>query len=493
MSRLRSGLMMLRYRARLLRLRLRLIQVSRFDLFNLLLALVGAWTVVAAISQFLPLDSKPAITGFWVGAIICLFGLYWLMYARRPQDIFRLAAKSDVQSQQLRSWMTTGMQNDAAYAVLEELYEPLFRDLIARPEFAGTQWPEDARGRRALVLTLPTEDNVTLDEILDDRVAVREPAWRSRVAGFAGERQALMATLRRDANLANPFGDEGGENLVLERLSGSPRIDLSAATATYGQIVRTSDALINEFALMGHLLERSAFRQRVVPLRLTGAQALRVLPWRREVHSWDAGIDVLVAPKGRASGLGVSVALQLHSSDGKAVSAILARRSANVGTYPDALHVIPAGMINVHSPNPATDELGIGRLPKLTMLAEFVEECFDVVELSGHSLGNFEARVWRELAGRGLTQVSPVFTGIAIDLLNLRTEICATIDLTDYRAVVDDFVVSWEFTHNEDLRRVNLAHGSAVTRREEFVQSGIGALHLAQLQLRRLAGEGAES
>ena len=321
------------------------------------------------------------------------------------------------------------------------------------------------------------------------RIVSRGDFWRSRVSTFAGERQKLMATLRQDASLANPFGDEGGENLVLERLGGSPRISLRAATATYGQIVRTSDALINEFALMAYLLERSAVRQRPVPLRLTGAQALRVLPWRRTVHSWDSGIDVLVAPRRRAAGLGVSVVLQLSSPDGKATSGILARRSSNVGTYPDALHVIPAGMVNVRSPDPANDGVGIGRLPKLTILAEFVEECFDVVELSGHSLGNFEMRLWRELAQRGLTEIAPVFTGIAIDLLNLRTEICATIDLTAYRSAVDDFVVSWEFTHNEDLRRVNLEHGSAVARRNEFVQSGIGALHLADLHLRRLAGD----
>jgi hypothetical protein len=481
--------MMIRYRARLLRLRMRLIQVSRFDLFNLLLAMIGAWTVLAAIGQLMSLGSTVAIVVFWIGAVICLFGLYWLLYARRPQDIFRLAAKSLPQSQELRSWMAVGMQNDAAYAVLEEIYEPLFRDLVATPEFAGMQWPEDARGSRALVLTLPAADSVQLDEILDDRIVSRDRAWRARASTFAGERQKLMASLRQDASLANPFGDEGGENLVLERLSGSPRISLTAATATYGEIVRTSDALINEFALMGYLLERSAFRQRRVPLRLTGTQALKVLPWRREVHSWDSGIDLLVAPRGRASGLGVSVVLQLNSSDGAAASGILARRSSNVGTYPDALHVIPAGMVNIRSPDPANDRLGIGRLPRLTILAEFVEECFDVVELSGHSLGNFEARVWRELAQRGLTQVSPVFTGIAIDLLNLRTEICATIDLTAYRSAIDDFVVSWEFTHNEDLRRVNLAHGSAVARREEFVQSGIGALHLAEFHLRPSADD----
>ena len=428
-----------------------------------------------------------ATASFWVVAVAIFLTIYWLTFTRRPQDILRLAAKSEGGAAELRSWMALGMHSDRAFDALESLYEPLVGQLRGTSGFHNLRWPCDAQGRRALVLTLPQQDRQALGSIVTEASAPRSDEWTERVSRFAGERQMLMAALRRSAYLANPFGDEQGQNLVLDRMRSGAGIGMEVTTASYGQIVRTSDALINEFALFGYLIDRSAIRQRPSALRFDGRRALSVLPWRRAVHAWDPGTDLVLAPRGRASGLGVAIVLRERAGD--SVTAVLARRSSNVGTYPDALHVIPAGMINTRSPGSLSGGVGVGALPRLTMLAEFLEECFDVAELSGHSLGNFGRRVERELADRGLHDLEPAFTGIAIDLLNLRTEICATMDMSGRTDAIDAFTVSWEFSHNEALQRVDLAAGAAVAGRHEFVQSGLGALDLAARYVARSSAE----
>jgi hypothetical protein len=301
-----------------------------------------------------------------------------------------------------------------------------------------------------------------------------------------------MATIRRSAFLANQFGDEAGDNVVLAKISAAPRLAISVNTATYGQIVRTSDSLVNEFAAFADLASRSAFRNKPRPLRFNGDDLLKVLPWRRQVHAWEDLDALLVAPRRRASGLGVSLAL-VDVEDGRA-SVFVARRSSSVGTYPDVLHVVPSGMMNSRAEaqqQHTAEELA--SLPRLTMMSEFIEECFDVEELSGHSVGNFAKRVEEKIDEFQLGDLDPVFTGLAIDLLNLRTEVCGVLDLSGHQAVVDAFNLSWEYTHTERLRRIDLEAATPAVRRTDFVQSGIGSIQLAALWLaaRRASAAGA--
>lgn len=120
-------------------------------------------------------------------------------------------------------------------------------------------------------------------------------------------------------------------------------------------------------------------------------------------------------------------------------------------------------------------------LPGLTMMSEFLEECFDIDELSGYSVGNFAKRVEKHIEAHHLGDLDPVFTGLAIDLLNLRTEVCGVLDLTGHGSIIDAFNLSWEYTHTERLRRIDAARPAVC--RTEFVQSGIGSIHLASLWL----------
>jgi hypothetical protein len=478
MGRFHRSRLVTRYRFRLLCLRLRYSRPSTLDLVNLGLAVIGAWSVIAGLTHLVPASGlmlTSAVTALAVAGLACF---YWISLTRNPQDLFRLASRTQERTQELRGWMAAGMKNEAAFAALESLYTPVFEALQGHPATRGVEWPVDADGRRALVLTIPAGPGQALDSLLVPEPTPRSGAWSARVGEFAAERQMFMATLRRTSSGANPFGDEQGENLVLDSLElrdPGDRLRMSVSTARYGQIVRTSDSLINEFALFGYVSAHSSLWRRQVPLSFQGDTVLEVLPWRSAVHAWDPGTGLLLHPRGRASGLGVAVVLITTQADG--TTALMARRSANVGTYPDVLHVIPAGMINTRAG--VLGRRDVSLLPRLTMLAEFLEECFDVAELSGHSVGNVAKRVEQELAERNLAHLEPEFLGVAVDLLNLRTEICGLLDLSSRPETLDDFLISWEYTHTEPLRQVDILLGAGNGERRDSVQSGLGALHLA--------------
>ncbi len=462
-----------RYRIRLAVARLNFARPQALDTVNLLLAVVGAWSVIFAVLHWLP--SVIIHVPIWALAVLLILiwlRLIWIRLARRPQELFRLASVSEDRIDHLRQLLAIGMRNEAAYDSLFRLYQPLLAEIGASQ--SGPDIPIDAAGKPCLVLTWIPQPEMQLEDVLIGTAQPRDRAWEERTSEFAAERQMFIASLRRNLFHQNRFGDDKGTNLVLEELDPE-KVCMSFSTARYGQIVRTSDSLINEFAAFGFFSERSALRGRAKPLTFASADLLKVMPWRAAVHSWD-GKDVLTRPRSRASGIGVSLALVQR--EGASASVVLGRRSSRVGTYPDVLHVIPAGMMNVHDTGAGDHSMKF--MPRLTMLAEFLEECFNVEVLEGHVTGNFAAMVNHELEERGLNDLNPRFTGIALDLLNLRTEICGVLDLSSHSRIMDDFRVSWEYTHNEQLRIVDLNEGATALDRTDFVQSGIGCIHLAK-------------
>jgi hypothetical protein len=452
------------------------------QLVNLGLAIIGAWSIIYQVVRvLLPGNPNPlGVTIAGVAAGIVAMTLVWFRLARRPQDFFRSAALSENRAEALRKAMVIGMRQDFAYEELARLYAPIVEQVQRSLPAARVGWPSDVNGKRCLVITIAPGKPQELGALLAEIEGRRGAEWTARVSRFASERQAFMATLRRNVSLSNKFGDEEGSNIVLAKISANPGLAMSVNTATYGQIMRTCDSLVNEFAVFAYYASRSAFRRRPLPLVFHPKDLLKVLPWRRQVHSWDDEDALLVAPRRRASGVGVSLAV-VDAGPGLA-SVFAARRSSSVGTYPDVLHVVPSGMMNVRGDlRAAADELAA--LPRLAMMSEFLEECFDIVELSGHSLGNFAKRVAEELAELQLSDLEPAFTGLAIDLLNLRTDVCGFLDLTAHRPVVDAFNLSWEYTHTERLRRIDIETPTPAVQRTDFVQSGIGAIHLAALLL----------
>ncbi|MFI6073754.1 hypothetical protein ACIA5C_19480 [Actinoplanes sp. NPDC051343] len=478
----KSRIAILRYRTRLFMARLLFGRPRTLDLVNLILAIIGAWSVIYQILKFfIPKGTGGAgIATAGFAALLIAAALTWLRLTRRPQDLFRSASTSEDKAESLRKIMLDGMTNDAAYENLASLYSPIIE--LAAQQMPGIRvdCPLDIHGKRTLVLTIAAPAQQTLDSLINELGPEQDLSWKSRVSKFAPERQSFMATLRRSVFFANRFGDEGGSNLVLVGTSATPDLKMSVRTATYGQIVRTSDSLVNEFAIFANYIQYSAFRRRSRPLQIHANDILKVLPWRRTVHSWEDPKDLLLAPQSRAAGLGVSLSL-IDQLEGDA-TVFVARRSSSVGTYPDVLHVVPSGMMNVHGDIRHVPS-ALSGLPRLSMLAEFLEECLDIAEFSGHSAVNFAERVADKLDELRLNDLDPTFTGLAIDLLNLRTDVCGVLDLSGRYSLLNRFNLSWEYTHTERLHRVGIASLPISLSRTDFVQSGIGSAYLAAMWL----------
>jgi hypothetical protein len=482
-----------RYRMRLFVARLSIGRPRTLELVNLALAVIGAWSVIYQVVRLILPDRTTglgfALAGTAAGIVVA--ALTWLRITRRPQDLFRSAAASEDRAETLRRLMVEGMTHDIAYANLARLYAPIAQRAKQLLPTMQVSLPTDAAGNPCLVVAIAPPGPQRLESIIADIEEARSADWAARVSRFAAERQAYMATLRRSVSLSNKFGDEAGANIVLTKIQAEPDLAMSVNTATYGQIMRTSDSLVNEFALFASHAHRSAFKRKPKPLAFREKDLLKVLPWRRQVHSWESADDLLIAPRHRAAGVGVS--LSLIDGQDKRTSVFVARRSSNVGTYPDVMHVVPSGMMNVHG-DLRHDRDDLAALPRLAMMSEFLEECLDIAEFSGHSAFDFAQRVAGKLDELQLNDLNPEFTGLAVDLLNLRTDVCGVLDLTGRRPLLNAFNLSWEYTHTERLRRIDISSTPLALRRTDFVQSGIGSIHLAALWLamRRASAAGSK-
>jgi hypothetical protein len=153
-------------------------------------------------------------------------------------------------------------------------------------------------------------------------------------------------------------------------------------------------------------------------------------------------------------------------------------RSDLVGTYPRALHVIPAGMCNTHEMGHVAWQLGTA--PRVVhpnyltsiMRSEFLEEWFNDEELESGRSVEWEERVARKWNGKVKEVQTMVLTGIAYDLLNLRPEVCGVV-------TVDPFDGSLNSEYRPRMGDVKIALQD-VAGPTEIVQSGAAAIILAQ-------------
>lgn len=468
----------LRYRLRLFRYRIKLSSPSTFESFSLVLAIIGIWQVLYNLVILLPLETSPGKLASGL-SVVAIIATVWIRFAHYPQNVFSVASRSEKRAEKLSKDLRFGMACDVAYANLYEMYRRAAADLRSLDPGRQVWVPKDLDGSHTLSIAVAAKTGENLEGLLRFDGSERHESWTDRTSRFAAERQQYMNTIRRMSTTANSFGDEEGSNLILSVLDFAPALRMRVNLASYGQIVRTSDALVHEFALFGYLCAGGGVR-RSKSLRLSHKSVLAVMPWRREVHRWDAPTaQALIRPSGRAAGIGVSVALLTGDPENK--ESVVARRSSRVGTYPDMLHVVPSGMMgSLRLATGKNRERQSSEIPSTVMLMEFLEECFDVQELAGQPIANVRKFVDRELAVRGLDDLVPRFTGIAIDLLNLRTEVCATLDLTAHPASVDDLVLCWEYANHTELMRASTESGSRTFRRAEFVQSGLACLDLAR-------------
>lgn len=476
----------------------------------------------------------PALVGFLVTSVVGL-----LLLVRRlsylPWIIDR-ASRVDTDARQLRKDMAAGMRNHQAYRQIRGIYEDAVE--VANRYLAAAGYPtrfqyveRDAAASdqdglaHAAAVALPADDTTTLESILGFVLAPPTPHWGAVLDTVAESRQQLMRRWRMlDGH--QDRDDESGDNYVLRDVvveadeMGAPRIRLDVGVATYGQIVRSSDALLTEFALFAYLTGPGPVRPkpdriyRPAPLPMRPATMLKCLPWRAAMHRRVTDpAEFFLRPVHRAAGLGVAVATAkpIERPDNPAIqtarrlgvtvptprldqeseSLWLAMRSSQVGTYPGILHVIPAGMCNTRLADtqfPAGTRVHPVYLTR-TMRSEFLEEWFDDRRLERANMEDWPGLVHRRWAiGETIDgfRLGPVrettpltYTGLSFDLLNLRPEICAYVSVQRF-----DSQLNWEY----DTRRPPVPvrpEGSLVTDLSTIVQSGAAALLLGQLCHRR--------
>jgi 8-oxo-dGTP pyrophosphatase MutT (NUDIX family) len=238
---------------------------------------------------------------------------------------------------------------------------PLYGDLATVVQRAGRVYPAALESHGGSPLRLIE---------LADRPLRIDPALRA----------GGQAHLREVANRSPSMHD--GRVLACVATAGFPLI---CASGGYFDAIATSDSLRTEY--LRHVAdgERSP-------------TDLDALPLRRLAHEASAG-DVLRHGQGRVAAVGVSVAVTIPATSGRAL--VLGLRSHELATDPDTWHIAPSGTLEPSGADPV----------------------IDVVERELSEELDLRIGTSRELS----TRLIPL--GIGYDLLRLRPEICLRLDL----------------------------------------------------------------
>jgi hypothetical protein len=430
--------------------------------------------------------------------LMCLMAVAaWpsILWLGRISAIMRAAASTEEGTRQVFADMRAGMRNCAAYALLRRIYEPVVEDVNARLdeqrwpcrlEFAGTAaaGPKAEESEFASVF-LRTAGLADLTSLLGNLVSgVPDCGHAER---RAESRQRLMRRWRALQSAGRPMDDEDGSNYCLAevRLTAdgkTPQLRLDLGIAEYGQIARTSEALVNEFALFAFLLEKLAgsrtCHQAPAQSAMRPGTALRCMPWRKKAHDdAESAGDLFLRPRHRAAGLGVAVATVVTTGGEPRV--FVGERSGTVGTYPNVMHVVPAGNCNTNGSQRLIEHTGPARLPdwylRTMMRSEYLEEWFNDVDLETSRFPYWAERVDQGWAAK-VSEITPItLTGIAFDLLNLRPEVCAVTEV----AMNGNEVLNWEFAPGSPLEAWPLQEVGTI-QASDIVQGGAAVLLLAK-------------
>lgn len=356
--------------------------------------------------------------------------------------IMRAAASTEDGTRRLFDDMREGMSNSRAYGQLRQIYKPLVDEANSSLECWG--WPcrlelveilrKDATqppGEYASVI-LRTPGLASLTSLLGN--LRKDPPDTLRGGRRAENRQRLMRQWR-SLHPKEGIGDEEGRNYCLAEIRldqrEPPRLVLDLGVAMYGQIARTCEALVNEFALFAFITKGSqgASEGQHYSQSMRPSTVLQCLPWRKKTHqSAGSATALFIQPYNRAAGVGVAVAT-IVAGAGRPRKVYVGERSDTVGTYPNVLHVIPAGNCNTHGSQRQIEHMDRAPLPewylRSIMRCEYLEEWFNDEDLEKLRIPDWRARVDQLWAAK-VTQLSPIqLTGLAFDLLNLRPEVCA--------------------------------------------------------------------
>lgn len=318
---------------------------------------------------------------------------------------------------------------------LRELYGPTVKriggELLSRQ---GHDYPVaffPAHGK-ALDAVLPSE-NVRLQERISDSALLLDPIPRRR-------RHGLPDDASEDQEAATTRGD----NLCMTTMQLTDgKLELTARVGTYGQIMDSSDAMIDELveALGGGTASY------IAPDHL-----LARMPLRSRIHEKELVVGVpnpFLAAQFRAAGIGISALVAYLPPENAKPHGIIAIRSSEVSTWRDVWHVFPSGMLGARyidfSGYHSTDV-------RRAMLAEFAEELYDDRTTESGLRDHVDHNVHVVEAVRK-HKATMHFTGIAFDLVNLRPEICGVVLIASRK-----WSRETRFVPNYEIAKGTLAH-----------------------------------
>lgn len=218
---------------------------------------------------------------------------------------------------------------------------------------------------------------------------------------YVQQRNVRLSRPTADPNrvTASSLEQEDGDNICLDSLVPTPGgsgFRLACSIARYGQIMRSNDALIEEFLLLSGVDALETTARPVRALRPSCASILAYLPWRntylRSARTARNGAFLHPGQFNPACGLGISTTIVIPSHPTSAqhthsYRALFIKRSQEVGTYPGFYHALPAGMFNAkHLP---LDRHSLFRI----VASEFLEEARNRKRLEGTEGG----RSWLEI------------------------------------------------------------------------------------------------
>jgi hypothetical protein len=438
------------------------------------------------------------IYGEVLGAVLLVAVWPFVCYLGTISGIMRAAASTEDGTRRLFNDMREGMANSRAYGQLRQIYKPLVDE--ANSALEGWGWPcrlelaeipqKDATqppSEYASVI-LRTTGLANLATLLGN--LRKDPPDTLRGGRRAENRQRLMRKWR-SLHRKEGMGDEEGRNYCLAEIrlekNERPRLVLDLGVVTYGQIARTCEALVNEFALFAFITKGATAEagDSHYSHSMRPSTVLQCLPWRRKTHqSPGLATALFIQPYNRAAGVGVALVTVAASADGDR-KVYLGERSEAVGTYPNVLHIIPAGNCNTHGSQRPIERTDRAALPdwylNSIMRCEYLEEWFNDEDLETLRIPDWRARVDQLWAAK-VTELSPIeLTGVAFDLLNLRPEVCAKMEVK----MTGNEMLNWEYSSGLPPEEWAFPDIGEIDR-ARIVQSAAAALLLARSQKRSM-------
>lgn len=323
-----------------------------------------------------------------------------------------------------------------AFRMLPTLYDYLEFHLRERPLIvAGVPVQMMLRNLHGYSLKIPvflawTGRNIVLTPFEDDEV-YEWPDWKN--SEYVRVRQQLK-----------PILDDDPVYEAYKIWIEPNNLRIEGALGTYGSALSTQDALAwellqNAASLLGGINDRAMF-----------ARLMNRLSMRLEAEAQSD--NYILNGVGRCNALAISTTIVYKDFSGD-YKIMCGKRSANVAAYPHLFHVIPAAMFQPQLGG-VNEEWDV----KHNVLREYGEELFSLKLEKNAWPPNYFFEAWppvselRKAINEGKCEF--FVTGLVVDLLNLRPEICTLLLVKDehwWQGQLREVRTGWEYVSRQEI------------------------------------------